>query len=125
MFQLNSNAKIPEVGLGQLYFGTLSFGGRLTPRQGTWQSKPGEVQTAVAYALKNGYRLIDCAYCYGNEDEVGRGIKEALEAGVKREDIFIVSKVWATYNTKVAEGLQKSLKSLDLDYLDLYLIVST
>lgn len=92
---------------------------------GTWQSKPGEVQAAVSYALKNGYKLIDCAYCYGNEDEVGQGLKEAFDAGVKREDVFIMTKVWATYNTRVAEGLEKSLKSLGVDYVDLYLIVSS
>lgn len=90
--------------------------------KGTWQSKPGEVQTAVSYALQNGYKLIDGAYCYGNEDEVGEGLKEAFAKGIKREDIFIVSKVWATYNSRVAEGLEKSLKSLGLDYVDLYLI---
>ena len=91
---------------------------------GTWKSGPGEAQTAVSYALKTGYKLVDCAYCYGNEDEVGQGLKNAFESGIKREDIFIVSKVWATYNTRVAEGLEKSLRSLGVDYVDLYLIVS-
>lgn len=92
--------------------------------KGTWQSKAGEVQTAVSYALQNGYKLVDGAYCYGNEDEVGQGLKEAFDAGVKREDVFVVSKVWTTYNTRVAEGLEKSLKSLGLEYVDLFLIVS-
>lgn len=79
---------------------------------------------AVEYALKVGYRLIDGAYCYANENEVGQGLKAAFDAGVvKREDVFVVSKVWATYNTRVALGLDKSLKSLGLDYVDLYLIV--
>lgn len=103
-FKLNTGAEMPAIGLG------------------TWQSKPGEVQNAVSYALQNGYKLIDGAYCYGNEDEVGEGLKEAFRNGVKREDVFVVSKVWATYNTRVAEGLDKSLKSLGLDYVDLYLI---
>ncbi|KAK3337525.1 NADP-dependent oxidoreductase domain-containing protein, partial [Cercophora scortea] len=90
---------------------------------GTWQSGPGEVKNAVSFALQNGYRLIDGAYCYGNEDEVGQGIKEAIDSGaVKREDIFVVSKVWATYNTRVELGLDKSLKSLGLDYVDLFLV---
>lgn len=44
---------------------------------------------------------------------------------MKREDVFVVSKVWATYNTRVAEGLEKSLKSLGLEYVDLFLIVSS
>ncbi|GAB0136002.1 H/ACA snoRNP pseudouridylase subunit [Epichloe bromicola] len=103
-FKLNTGAEMPAIGLG------------------TWQSKPGEVKNAVSYALQNGYKLIDGAYCYGNEDEVGEGLKEAFSNGVKREDVFVVSKVWATYNTRVAEGLDKSLKSLGLDYVDLYLI---
>ncbi|GAO18794.1 hypothetical protein UVI_02015130 [Ustilaginoidea virens] len=103
-FKLNTGNEIPAIGLG------------------TWQSKPGEVQNAVSYALQNGYKLIDGAYCYGNEDEVGQGLEQAFRAGVKREDVFVVSKVWATYNTRVAQGLDKSLKSLGLEYVDLYLV---
>lgn len=78
----------------------------------------------MSHALRNGYKLVDGAYCYGNEDEVGEGLKEAFDAGVKREDIFVVTKVWATYNTRVGLALDKSLKSLGLDYVDLLLIVS-
>ena len=91
---------------------------------GTWQSEPGKVKEAVSYALKDGYTLIDGAYCYGNEDEVGQGLKEAFASGVKREDVFVMTKVWATYNTRVELGLEKSLKSLGLDYVDMFLIVS-
>ncbi|CAK7235705.1 hypothetical protein SBRCBS47491_009386 [Sporothrix bragantina] len=100
-FTLNTGAKIPAVGLG------------------TWQSKPGEVRKAVAYALKDGYRHIDAALIYGNEVEVGQGI---VDSGVPREDIFLTSKLWNTDHPNVAEGLEKSLKSLGVDYLDLYLI---
>jgi diketogulonate reductase-like aldo/keto reductase len=78
----------------------------------------------VSHAVRNGYKLVDCAYCYANEDEVGQGLKEAFDAGVKREDIFVTSKVWATYTTRVEEGLNKSLKALGLDYVDLFMIVS-
>ncbi len=78
----------------------------------------------MAYGLKAGYKLVDGAYCYGNEDEVGQGLKEAFAAGVKREDVFVVTKVWATYNTRVELGLDKSLASLGLDYVDLFLVVS-
>lgn len=67
---------------------------------------------------------MDGAYCYGNEDEVGAGLKEAFANGVKREDVFVMTKVWATYNTRVSEAIDKSLKSLGLDYVDMYLIVS-
>lgn len=56
---------------------------------------------------------------------MGEGLKEAFAAGVKREEVFVVTKVWATYNTRVAEALDKSLKSLGLEYVDLLLVVST
>ncbi|KAK3364443.1 NADP-dependent oxidoreductase domain-containing protein [Lasiosphaeria hispida] len=103
-FPLNNGQTIPALGLG------------------TWQSDPGQVKTAVSYALQAGYKLVDCAYCYANEDEVGEGLAEAFAAGVKREDVFVVGKVWATYNTRVELGLDKSLKSLGLDYVDLFLV---
>ncbi|WVF69449.1 hypothetical protein IAT40_004226 [Kwoniella sp. CBS 6097] len=100
-FTLNTGAKIPAVGLG------------------TWKSEPGEVSKAVAFALKNGYRHVDAALIYGNENEVGQGIKDS---GVPREQIFITSKLWNTHQPNVAEGLQKTLEALGTDYLDLYLI---
>ncbi|WVW81122.1 hypothetical protein I302_103113 [Kwoniella bestiolae CBS 10118] len=100
-FTLNTGAQIPAVGLG------------------TWKSEPGEVTKAVAYALKDGYRHIDAALIYGNENEVGQGIKDS---GVPREEIFITSKLWNTHQPNVAEGLQKTLDALGTDYLDLYLI---
>lgn len=105
VFKLNTGASIPAVGLG------------------TWQSDPGQVRAAVAHAIKSGYRHIDCAYCYGNEDEVGQGIKEGLKAtGLKRSDLFITTKLWCTYHTRVEENLNMSLKDLGLDYVDLYLM---
>lgn len=90
---------------------------------GTWQSAPGEVTKAVAHALKVGYRHVDAAYCYGNEDEVGAALEEAFESGVvKREEVFVTTKLWCTYHTRVEEALDISLKSLGLDYVDLYLM---
>jgi len=87
---------------------------------GTWQSKPGEVQTAVSYALKDaGYTHIDAAFAYGNEKEVGEGIRLS---GVPREKIFITSKVWSTYHGRVEESLDITLKNLGTDYLDLLLV---
>ncbi|MCD8871535.1 aldo/keto reductase [Staphylococcus gallinarum] len=80
---------------------------------------------AVKHAIVNGYRSIDTALIYGNEEHVGLGIKEGIaEAGITREDLFITSKLWLTdYGQgNVAAGYQKSLDSLGLDYLDLYLI---
>ncbi|KAL8277644.1 hypothetical protein RQP46_009917 [Phenoliferia psychrophenolica] len=86
---------------------------------GTWQSPVGQVKAAVTHALKSGYTHIDCAYAYANEEEVGEAIKES---GVKREDIFVTSKLWCTFHSRVEEGLDATLKALDLDYLDLYLV---
>src|SRR5260221_4515514 len=83
---------------------------------GTWQSSPGQVTDAVAYALSEvGYRHIDCAFAYGNEKEVGEGIKKS---GIKREDIFITSKIWCTYHRKVEENTDQILKNLGVDYVD-------
>ncbi|KAG2179092.1 hypothetical protein INT43_001942 [Umbelopsis isabellina] len=106
-FKLNTGAPIPAIGLG------------------TWQSKPEEVYNAVKTAIKSGYRHIDTAYAYGNEDAVGRGIKDALkEEGLKREDIFVTTKLWSTFHrpNDVAKGLDESLSNLGLDYIDLYLM---
>ncbi|ETS82057.1 hypothetical protein PFICI_07059 [Pestalotiopsis fici W106-1] len=103
-FKLNTGAEILAVGFG------------------TWQAPPGQVAKAVEIALKSGYKLIDAAYCYANEDEVGQGLKAAFDSGIKREDIFVVTKLWNTYSTRVELCLDKSLKALGLDYVDLYLV---
>jgi glycerol 2-dehydrogenase (NADP+) len=71
----------------------------------------------VAHALKIGYRHLDCALIYQNENEVGLGIGDS---GIPRSEIFITSKVWNTDQPNVAEGLAKTLKALGTDYLDLY-----
>jgi len=91
---------------------------------GTWLSATGLVKEAVEYALKLGYRHIDAAAVYGNEKEVGEGIGNALRAGVKREDIFITSKLWNKDHAMkdVVPALKKTLSDLGLEYLDLYLI---
>jgi glycerol 2-dehydrogenase (NADP+) len=86
---------------------------------GTWQSAPGEVRSAVAFALKNGYRHIDAALIYKNEHEVGQGIKDS---GVPRSEIFLTSKLWNTHQPDAAAGLQATLDALGTDYLDLYLV---
>lgn len=103
-FTLVNGVKIPAIGFG------------------TWQVKDGtEAYNSVKWALEAGYRHIDTAYVYGNEDSVGKAIKDS---GIKREELFITTKVPA--DVKDYEGTIKhfyeSLKLLQLDYIDLYLI---
>ncbi len=84
-------------------------------------TKAGECEEAVYEAIRTGYRLIDTAASYGNETEVGKAIKRS---GVARKELFITTKLWIEQtgyeNTKKA--FEKSLKKLQLEYLDLYLI---
>lgn len=92
---------------------------------GTWKSDPGEVGEAVKTALEVGYRHIDCAAAYGNEEEVGTAVKESISKNViNREDVWITSKLWNTAHKHedVLPALKSSLHDLMLDYLDLYLI---
>lgn len=92
---------------------------------GTWKSDPGKVKKAVKEALKIGYRHIDCAAAYGNESEVGEAIAESIKEGVvSREDLWVTSKLWndSHQESKVRPALENTLKDLQLDYLDLYLI---
>ncbi|WP_426462130.1 aldo/keto reductase [Staphylococcus equorum] len=80
---------------------------------------------AVKHAIINGYRSIDAALVYGNEEMVGRGIQEGIAAAdIQREDLFITSKLWFDSFGKdnVEQGYQTSIDNLGLDYLDLYLI---
>jgi alcohol dehydrogenase (NADP+) len=83
-----------------------------------------EIASAVKYAASVGYRHFDCASVYGNEAEIGKALSETMEGGIKRQELWVTSKLW---NDKHAEedvipSCQKSLADLRLDYLDLYLV---
>ena len=101
---LNNGVKMPQLGFG------------------VYQIKdPAECEQAVVDAVSTGYRLIDTAASYGNEEAVGRAIKRC---GVPREELFITTKLWISDTTYegAKTAFQKSLDKLGLDYLDLYLI---
>ncbi|RYP42334.1 hypothetical protein DL767_000256 [Monosporascus sp. MG133] len=109
-FTLNNGVKIPGLG-----FGTFASEGA-----------KGETYKAVTCALEVGYRHLDCAWFYQNEDEIGEAIRDFLKENpsVKREDLFITTKVWNHLHEpeEVGWSLENSLKHLGLDYVDLFLV---
>lgn len=103
-YKLSNSIEIPKIGFG------------------TWQIKPGEnTYNSVALALKNGYKHIDTALAYGNEESVGKAIRDS---GIKREHIFVTTKLPAEIKTyeEADKAFQTSFNNLGLEYLDLYLI---
>lgn len=103
-FTLKNGVKIPAIGIG------------------TWQVAPGrEAYETVKSALEAGYRHVDTAYAYGNEESVGEAIRDS---GILREEIFITTKLPADIKTYegAKEHFERSLKNLGTDYMDLYLI---
>ena len=108
--KLSNGKEVPCMGMG-------TFGSdRFTPDQ---------VSNAVYGAIKAGYRMFDCAACYGNEDQIGEVFKKAFADGLcKREDLYIMTKVWNDMHGQgdVLIALAKSLKDLQLDYVDMYFV---
>lgn len=105
---LSNGEKIPCIGMGT--FGSDRF-------------TPGQVADAVAGAIRCGYRMFDCASVYGNEDVIGRVFAEAFaEGAVKRDELFITSKVWNDMHSKgdVLVSCAKTLKDLQLENVDVY-----
>ncbi|XP_049408060.1 NADP-dependent D-sorbitol-6-phosphate dehydrogenase-like [Solanum stenotomum] len=102
---LKSGYKMPIVGLG------------------VWRMEGKDIKDLLINAIKIGYRHFDCAADYQNEAEVGEALAEAFQTGiVKREDLFITTKLWNSDHGHVLEACKDSLKKLGLDYLDLYLV---
>jgi diketogulonate reductase-like aldo/keto reductase len=104
-----TGAKIPAIGLGT--FGSDRFTGK-------------QIAAAVMGAAAVGYRHFDCASVYGNEPEVGRSLRAILDGGVRREDLWVTSKLWNDKHGEadVIPSCEQSLRDLQLDYLDLYLV---
>lgn len=104
--KLNNGVKMPILGYG------------------TYQIPQEEAQRCVEDAISVGYRLIDTAQAYFNEEGVGAALKTAMSGGVKREDLFIETKLWISHaNEKDAlKAFDASLKKLGVDYIDLYII---
>lgn len=103
-FTFNNGIKMPAVGLG------------------CWMGQPGESEACyemVLKGLKLGYRHLDTAFGYGNEEAVGRAIRDS---GVPRKEIFVTTKLASIHHGTVAEGFERSMKNLGLDYVDLYLM---
>ena len=104
------------------------YNGRTMPKigLGTYRVKDSdECRESVKHAIEQGYRSIDTAMIYGNEETVGQGIKEGLKStGLSREDLFITSKLWLTDfgRQNVEDAYRQSVAKLGLDYLDLYLM---
>ncbi|EKM49621.1 uncharacterized protein PHACADRAFT_154100 [Phanerochaete carnosa HHB-10118-sp] len=88
---------------------------------GVWKASPGDAGQAVAAALKAGYRHIDGAWTYRNEEEIGKAIKNS---GIPRDQIWLTSKLWNTFHAPVdvEPALDESLTRLGTEYLDLYLM---
>ncbi|MGA2809033.1 MAG: aldo/keto reductase, partial [Terracidiphilus sp.] len=107
--RLLSGAAMPAVGLGTF---------------GSDHVTPGQVAEAVKGAAAVGYRHFDCASVYGNEDAVGASFEEILRGGLKREEIWVTSKLWNDKHGEddVIASCRQSLKDLRLQYLDLYLV---
>lgn len=123
MASASASARAPDLGLPSI---ALSSGTRMPLfGLGTWQSGKDEVRKAVVAALEAGYKAIDGAAGYGNENEVGDALADCVARGVvTREEVFLTSKLWAAdfWPEKAMAALDKTLAELKTPYLDLYLV---
>lgn len=100
--------------------------GTIVPKKayGFWNVMPeNNIEKLIIEAIKIGYRHFDFALIYENEKEIGKALENIFKSGlIKREELFIASKLWNTYHDHVNEGIEQSIKDLKLEYLDLYMI---
>jgi diketogulonate reductase-like aldo/keto reductase len=90
---------------------------------GSDRFSPEQVSAAAAGAIRCGYRLFDCAACYGNESQIGKVFQDAIDEGaVSRKDLFIMTKVWNDMHQRVDESCMKSIADLRCGYIDLLFI---
>ena len=107
--RLATGASVPGIGLGTF---------------GSDHAAAVEIAATVVGAVEVGYRLIDCAEVYGNEREIGDALRAVMAGGVRREELFITSKLWNNHHVPedVIPACRRSLQNLGLEYLDLYLV---
>ena len=99
---LNNGLEMPLIGLGS--------------------SRISNIVDVVYNSIKDGLRLIDTAFKYGNEAEIGKGLKKALDDKLcKREELFIIGKIWIDHRSDPESALKNTLEKLQLDYIDLYM----
>ena len=123
----SSSAEVPsEIGVFDLENGTVLLNsGEEMPILGigTFRLSNEEAENSVYWALRDGYRLIDTARIYGNEEGVGRGIQRAIDEGlVTREEIFVTTKLWTSDYDDADNAINGSLERLGLDYIDLMIL---
>lgn len=105
---LNTGDQVPCIGMGT--FGSDRFDAK-------------QVSEAVAGGIRAGYRMFDCAACYGNEKEIGEVFRAAFDEGiVERKDLYIMTKVWNDMHREVEKSCRKSIEDLQCGYIDLFYI---
>lgn len=104
-YTLNNGLKMPKIGLG------------------TYAMTPETMEDTIFEAFtKHNVRSIDTASFYDNEESVGRALQRIFKAGIKREEVFVTTKLWMKDRNSAEHSLRESLKRLQLDYVDLFLI---